>query len=63
MCKVIYKIKLIFSPPPPHILPKDLQHLLDFQLSFPTSYIRTYVISPRVKLSWTGYFLVAMALL
>ena len=38
MCKVVYKIKLIFSPAPPHILPKDLQHLLDFQLNFPTGY-------------------------
>ena len=58
LCKVVYTIKLIFSPAPPHILPKDLQHLLDFQLNFPTSYI----VSPRVKIGRTGYFLAATAL-
>ena len=63
MCKVVYTIKLIFSPAPPHILPKDLQHLLDFPLDFPTSYIYTYVVSPRIKIGRTGYFLVATALL
>ena len=61
MCKVVYKIKLIFSPAPPHILPKDLQHLLDFQLNFPTSYV--VIVSPGVKIGRTGYFLAATALI
>ena len=63
MCKVVYKIELIISAAPPHILPKDLEYLLDFHLNFPTSYSYTYVVSPRVKIGRTGYFLAATALI
>ena len=53
MCKVVYEIKLIFSPAPPHIL---LKHPPDFQLNFPT------IVSYSLKIGRIGYFLVATAL-